>query len=72
MDNTVFCYYGDEEKDNMLDLNNHQEIFIFHRCCKMLEGISIKNAKFRDYCFDALVTIPQNSYIKCVRNATPS
>ncbi|MGK3743924.1 MAG: hypothetical protein ACI90V_010783, partial [Bacillariaceae sp.] len=74
MDNSVFYYYYcDQQKDNMLDLNNHQEIFIFHHCCKMLERISIKNAKFEDFMVDDhVVTIPQNALIKFVRNAPPT
>ena len=72
MNNTVFYYYGDEEKDCMLDLNNHQEIFIFHRCCKILECNPIKNVKFTYYRFGAPVSIPQNELIKFVRNSPRS
>jgi hypothetical protein len=30
-------FFSTGEKDKMSDLSNHQEIFIFHHCCKSLE-----------------------------------
>jgi hypothetical protein len=78
MDNSLFIvYYAD--KNRIADLGNHQEIFIFHRCCKSLERVSIRNAKYRfiggddDYNDDKQnFNYKQNSLIKFVRNAPSS
>jgi hypothetical protein len=60
----------------MVDLNNHQEIFILHCCCKALERVSILNMKFQPYMFgppddineDQKMIFTQNALIKFVRN----
>jgi hypothetical protein len=87
MDNSLFIvYYAD--KNRIADLSNHQEIFIFHRCCKSLERVSIRNAKYRfiggddedddsdddsdDNDDEQILTFAQNSLIKFVRNAPSS
>jgi hypothetical protein len=79
MDSSVFCYnslvfrcFNNQMLD---DLNNHHNIFIFHKCCKSLERVSIKNAKYvtnRYVPQEAKISIPQNALIKFVRNSPPS
>jgi len=64
------CNYFDPgiEREQMSDLNEHPNIFMFHKCSKALERISVRNAKWvRDG-----TRIPQNSLIKLVRNAPPT
>jgi hypothetical protein len=42
MDSSRFLYF----EDDIADLNNHQEIFMFHCCCKATEYVSIRNMKY--------------------------
>ncbi|OEU14482.1 hypothetical protein FRACYDRAFT_241027 [Fragilariopsis cylindrus CCMP1102] len=68
IDNTVFLpisYY----REKFDDLNDHPEIFIFHKCCKAIERVSIRNARENEYTDS---TISQNKLIKFVRNAPPT
>jgi hypothetical protein len=53
------------------DLNNHNDIFMFHYCCNGLERVSIKNARYRDYAEgqEMIRLLPQKVLIKFVRNA---
>jgi hypothetical protein len=69
MDNTSFICSG-VKKAHFADLNNHQDIFLFHKCCKSLERISIQNAKY--YYPTNEGKLSQNSLIKFVRNAPPN
>jgi hypothetical protein len=67
MDNTVFIpifYY----RDKFDDLNNHQDVFIFHKCCKAIERLSIRNAEYKNRDINYM----QNILIKFVRNAPPT
>jgi len=54
----------------MWDLDDHQTIFLFHRCCKNLERVSFKNVKWP---YDVLVgfspQIVQKMLVKFVRQA---
>jgi hypothetical protein len=70
MDNTMFILYFDD-RDKFADLNNHQEIFIFHKCCKAIERVSIRNTKYQTYNHQ-IKKISQNAFIKFVRNAPPT
>ena len=69
IDNTVFLpisYY----REKFDDLNDHPEIFIFHKCCKAIERVSIRNARQSyEYTYSK---ISQNKLIKFVRNAPPT
>jgi hypothetical protein len=74
MDSSVFCCFNNQQK--VLDLNNDHDIFIFHRCSKALERVSIKNAKYVTNRYatapQEAEIIPQNALIKFVRNSPPS
>jgi hypothetical protein len=80
MDNAHFkLRLYDDDNDKMADLKNHQETFIFHRCCNNLERVSIRDmvvyAEFDDDEYDdedLMLTFTQNLLIKFVRNAPPS
>ena len=43
MDNSNFIILWN--KDRFANLNKHQDVFIFHECCKALEHVSIRNIK---------------------------
>ncbi|MGK3762558.1 MAG: hypothetical protein ACI8RD_014876 [Bacillariaceae sp.] len=64
---SFFCNHT--EKNIFADFNNHQEMFIFHHCCKVLERVSIQNAKYQNLRDEK---ISQNILIKFVRNAPPT
>ena len=66
MDNSVFSVYSNTDMQEFSDLVNHERSFIFSHCCKSLERVSIRNAR---YC-DGKIT--QNALIKFVRNAPSS
>ncbi|OEU18007.1 hypothetical protein FRACYDRAFT_238438 [Fragilariopsis cylindrus CCMP1102] len=66
MDNSVFSVYSNTDMHEFSDLVNHERSFIFSHCCKSLERVSIRNAR---YC-DGKIT--QNALIKFVRNAPSS
>ena len=77
MNNSSFSIFFRE----IMDLNNHHEIFMFHYCCKALERVSIRNMKFGDFLRydddfncdeDQKLIFVQNILIKFVRNAPPS
>jgi hypothetical protein len=84
LDNSRFICGDPYRKNPIEDLNNHQEVFIFHRCCKTLERVSICNTKCDNgddgtisqsakyYDFDDDEKISQNTLIKFVRNAPPT
>merc|ERR1711971_1210763 len=61
VDDSVFLG-NDIEK--LSDLNNHQDFFLFHLCCKVLERVSFRKAKYYNNNI-----IPQDALIKFVRNA---
>jgi hypothetical protein len=70
MDDSVF-FCSNQNKDGISNLENHRDEFIFHYCCKTLERVSIRNAKCSNY-YDGTNTnmVPQNAFIKFVRNAS--
>jgi hypothetical protein len=70
IDNAPF-YFSFIDKDRIADLHNHQEIFIFHKCCKAIECVSIRNMKYPRGFFhdDQKLIFTQNALIKFVRNA---
>jgi hypothetical protein len=68
MDNSKFHIWN---KITISDLNNHQDIFMFHECCKALERFSVRNIKYR-YVSDDEKLFTQNVLIKFVRNAPPT
>ena len=90
MDDSVF--HNNEwvlEYDKMADLENEEYagIFLFYKCTsKVLERVSIKNAKFGRYVRDStasiyggdhnfqedILAIPQTALIKFIRNAPAS
>jgi hypothetical protein len=51
------------------NLNNNQEIFLFHKCCKAIERVSIRNAGFA---YSQIGKLIQKILIKFVRNAPPT
>ena len=74
MDGSVF-YVGDDGRDKFSDLENdeHSDIFPFHKLSsKLLERVSIRNAKWVCCASDDLTAIPQNALIKFIRNAPTS
>merc|ERR1711971_1289145 len=56
----------------MSDFNNHPDKFLFHKCCKVLERLSIRNAKYSNAYIGSERIIPQDALIKFVRNAPPT
>jgi len=62
MDDSDFFVYMNQ--DEMSDLNNHPEKFIFHKCCHALERVSLRNARDEG---DNL-PIKQEALIKFVRS----
>jgi hypothetical protein len=50
MENSAF--FGLFEKDKIADLCNHQEVIIFHRYCKSLEFVTIRNMNCCNGFFD--------------------
>jgi hypothetical protein len=44
MDNALSIrYFFSMDDEKIADLNNHQDIFLFHRCCKSLEHVLVWN-----------------------------
>ena len=80
MDDSAFIDNGRELEDGrMSDLEDeeHAGIFLFYECTsKVLERISMKNAKYRchrnAHSPEDLFTIPQTVLIKYIRNAPTS
>ncbi|OEU15009.1 hypothetical protein FRACYDRAFT_239689 [Fragilariopsis cylindrus CCMP1102] len=70
MDDSKFYFFNDE----MSNLDNHRDKFIFHYCSKNLERVSIRNAKGFGYNYSLkfMYVFPQNALIKFVRNSPPS
>jgi hypothetical protein len=71
MNDSAFYCMNTRVKEEISNLTDpaFSNRFIFHRCCKTLERVSIRNAK----CFGVVHTsIPQNALIKFVRNAPPT
>jgi hypothetical protein len=72
MDDSVFYYFSNRDiLDKMSDLENQRDTFIFHYCCKVLERVSIRNAKWHPDGANVNV-VPQNALIKFVRKAPTS
>jgi hypothetical protein len=77
MDDSVFllCVL---QKENMSNLDNHRDEFILHRCSKVLERVSIRNAKWYTSIRNNTrknninEVIPQSLLIKFVRNGPTS
>ena len=67
VDDSVFCYYNNEK---LLDLNNHQDTFLFHKCCKVLEQLSIHKPKNKNIYKSNINIVTQDAFIKFVLNAT--
>jgi hypothetical protein len=64
-----------EEMEILSNLENQRDKFIFYNCSKVLERVSIRNAKWYPYgkgCTDINEVVPQNALIKFVRNAPTS
>jgi hypothetical protein len=80
-DSVFFCkdfIRGDENINKISDLVNHQDIFMFHHCCKKaapLERVSVRNTEWpiRNVEWQQTppgqIVSPQNALIKFVRNA---
>jgi hypothetical protein len=78
MDNSVlFDLYADKFDD----LNNHQDVFLFHLCTNALERVSIRNMNYYydfydgdddDHDIEIMISFTQNALIKFVRNAPSS
>lgn len=47
----------------MTDLNNHPDVFLFYKCCKSLECVSVRNLKEVDG-----ATVTQTALMKFIRN----
>jgi len=62
VDDSLFKTYNNEKLSELID---HQDTFLFHKCCKVLERVSIRKAKY-GY---GRRNIPQDALIKFVRNA---
>lgn len=71
MDNSSFdCQIpGNNKMTHMSDLDNHPDMFLFYKCCKTLERLSIRNAKYYSTTSNQHTTFPQEALIKFVRNA---
>ena len=68
MDNSVFNHYLQDENE-MSDLINHPNTFLFHKCCtKVLERVSIRNAKLAPFLSPDPKDISQDMLIKFIRN----
>jgi hypothetical protein len=75
MDHISFYYDDIRHKNKFADLKNHHELFLFHKCCKAFERVSIRNMNYRsrfDVDEDQKFIFTQNALIKFVRNAHPS
>jgi len=84
MDHSIFqCSPWDGQEFKHFERNNNNKPFLFHLCCKNLERVSIRNAKYavpqdeegEEGCYDNNATIKrvtQKALIKFVRNAPPS
>ena len=77
MDNSNFIILWN--KDRFANLNKHQDVFIFHECCKALEHVSIRYMNWNfslGHNFnndeDRKLILIQNILIKFVRNAPPT
>ena len=71
MDNSVF-FTGYSDKLSDLENDQYSDCFLFHHCSStVLERVSIKNAKHREYIYTATI-LPQNALIKFVRKSPPS
>ena len=69
-DSSFYC--TQPEIDQMSDLENHRDTFIFHHCSKALERVSIRNVKWRSVSTCIIDVVPQDALIKFVRNAPPT
>merc|ERR1712183_736345 len=65
VDDSFFHTYVEEE---LSDLSNHPDNFLFHECCKSLERVSMRKAKYGNRS-NGFRNIPQDALIKFVRNA---
>ncbi|OEU20208.1 hypothetical protein FRACYDRAFT_260262 [Fragilariopsis cylindrus CCMP1102] len=66
-DSSFYC--TQPEIDQMSDLENHRDTFIFHHCSRALERVSIRNVKWRSVSTGIIDMVPQDALIKFVRNA---
>jgi hypothetical protein len=57
-------------RSGQLVIRRHQDVFMFYRCCKSLERVSIRNVKY--YYPFGKENYTQNALIKFVRNAPPT
>ena len=68
MDNAVF-----DVGYNIRGNDEHSHIFLFYKCgSKVLERISIQNARYYEFLCSEIVPFPQNALIKFIRHAPPS
>ena len=75
IDNAVFKTGYINNIRGLSDLENdgHSHIYLFHKCgSKVLERISIKNARYSEFLRSEIVPFPQNALIKFIRHAPPS
>ena len=76
MDSSTF-FTTIEGQNQISDLNNHPNKFIFQKCCQSLERLSIRNAHLTyqivpgQFVHDEKWPFSQNTLIKFVRNAAP-
>ena len=72
MNDCVFV--NNEDSQAIWDMNGNPNIFIFHKCSKSLERVSIKNARYAsgDYFNGESICLPQRALIKFIRNAPSS
>lgn len=70
MNDSYFFTFG---RTGMFDLYKHHDTFIFHYCSKVLERVSIRNARyftrFQSTMHQAPILFPQDALIKFIRNA---
>ena len=73
MDDCLFeSYSNDNNEQPLWDMNGNPNNFIFHKCSKSLERVSIKNAQYVDNFEEGPTRLPQNGLMKFIRNAAQS
>jgi len=68
MDDSVF-YCNSNAIERMSDIVNHPNDYMFHYCCKVIERVSIRGAKYSGWDNVVICSAPQNALIKFVRNS---